>query len=60
MNAATGGRIDSHHHLWRVDRGDYHWMPPAGPEAGPLREDYLGDRLLPELASAGIDGTILV
>ena len=49
-------RIDAHHHLWRVDRGDYHWMP----DDGPLQEDYLADRLLPELADADIGGTILV
>ena len=49
-------RLDSHHHLWQVDRGDYHWMP----DSGPLREDYLPDRLLPELASNGIEATILV
>lgn len=54
------GRIDSHHHLWQVDRGDYHWMPAAGPDAGPLREDYLADRLLPELEAAGVAGTVLV
>ena len=49
-------RLDSHHHLWRVDRGDYHWMP----NDGPLREDYLQDRLQSELAAAGVGGTILV
>ena len=49
-------RLDSHHHLWRVDRGDYHWMP----DDGPLREDHLADRLLPELAGADVGGTILV
>lgn len=49
-------RIDSHHHFWRVARGDYHWMP----ESGPLRRDYLPADLQPELRAAGIDGTVLV
>jgi L-fuconolactonase len=35
-------------------------MPPEGPSAGPLREDYLADRLLPELEANGVAGTILV
>ncbi len=49
-------RVDAHHHLWQVSRGDYHWMP----DGGPLREDYLADRLLTEIDLCGIDGTILV
>jgi L-fuconolactonase len=52
-------RLDSHHHLWtraRIDRGDYRWMP----EAGPLREDYTPARLEPELRAAGVGGTIVV
>jgi L-fuconolactonase len=38
--------VDSHHHFWRVDRGDYHWMSPS---VGVLRHDYLPDDL-PALA----------
>ena len=34
-------RADAHQHFWRVDRGDYHWMP----DSGPLRRDYLPDDL---------------
>lgn len=60
MAAQTGGRrLDSHHHLWtlqRIERGDYHWMPGGGP----LREDYLPERLEPELKGAGVGGTIVV
>lgn len=52
----TINRVDSHHHLWRVDRGDYHWMP----DEGPLREDHLADRLLPELVASNVGATILV
>lgn len=57
---AAAQRLDSHHHLWtleRIERGDYHWMPE---EDGPLREDYLPDRLAPELEAAGVGGTIVV
>jgi L-fuconolactonase len=52
-------RLDSHHHLWtraRVERGDYPWMPAAGP----LRDDHGSGRLAPELGAAGIGGTIVV
>jgi L-fuconolactonase len=48
--------VDSHHHFWRVARGDYHWMP----EAGILRHDYLPDDLRPVLRRAGVDRTVLV
>ena len=52
-------RLDSHHHLWsleRIERGDYGWMPAGGP----LREDYLPDRLEGELRAARVGGSILV
>ena len=49
-------KIDAHHHFWKVERGDYHWMP----QTGPLRRDYLPDDQAPLLQSAAIDGTILV
>jgi L-fuconolactonase len=49
-------RIDAHHHFWRIERGDYHWMPASGP----LREDYLPDRMRPLLERHLIDATILV
>lgn len=52
-------RLDSHHHLWslaRIERGDYDWMPVDGP----LREDYLPQRLEPELRDARVGATIVV
>lgn len=49
-------RIDAHQHYWRVERGDYHWMP----ESGALRHDYLPADLVPLNREAGIEGTILV
>jgi L-fuconolactonase len=48
--------IDSHHHFWRVDRGDYQWMP----DGGVLRRDYLPEDLRPLLRRAGVDRTVLV
>jgi len=48
--------IDSHHHFWRVERGDYHWMP----DGGVLRGDYLPGDLRALLRRAGVDRTVLV
>lgn len=50
-------RIDSHQHLWRLDRGDYGWLTPG---LAPLYRDFGADDLAPLLAAAGIDATILV
>jgi L-fuconolactonase len=30
--------VDAHHHLWKVSRGDYHWMTP---DMTVLARDYL-------------------
>ncbi len=47
-------RIDAHHHVWRLDRGDYDWLSPDMK----IYRDYEVDDLRPLLD--GIDGTILV
>jgi len=49
-------RIDSHQHYWRLERGDYHWMPADGP----LHRDWLPADLAPLNLASGIDGTIAV
>lgn len=49
-------RIDAHHHVWRIARGDYGWLTPDLP----ICRDYTLDDLRPHLAAAGITGTILV
>jgi L-fuconolactonase len=49
--------LDSHHHLWKVSRGDYPWMTQALPL---LVRDYLAEDLRPLLAAAGVDRTILI
>ena len=50
-------RIDAHHHVWRVDRGDYGWMSDA---VAPIVRDFAMDDLRPHLLAARIDGTVLV
>lgn len=47
--------VDAHHHLWRISRGDYHWMTP-----GLLARDYLIEDLLPNLRKASVARTVLV
>lgn len=49
--------LDCHHHLWKVSRGDYHWMRGAPPI---LRRDYLVEDLRPQLLACGVDQTIVV
>ncbi len=51
------GRIDSHQHFWRLDRGDYGWLTP---ELQPIYKDYLPADLEPILTREGIDSTVLV
>ena len=49
--------LDTHHHLWKVDRGDYYWMTG---DFQALRRDYLPDDLRPLLRKAGVTKTIVV
>jgi L-fuconolactonase len=50
-------RIDAHHHLWTLGRGDYRWLTP---DLAPIHRDFGLADLVPLLSAAGIDGTILV
>jgi L-fuconolactonase len=50
-------RIDAHHHVWRLDRGDYGWLTP---DLAAIHRDFGLDDLRPHLAAAGIGGTVLV
>ena len=50
-------RIDAHHHFWLYDPTVQVWM---GPRHGPIRRSFLPSDLLPHLASARIDGSIVV
>jgi L-fucono-1,5-lactonase len=50
-------RIDAHHHLWMLARGDYFWLTPA---LAPIHRDFALSDLAPHLSAGRIDGTILV
>jgi L-fuconolactonase len=50
-------RIDAHHHLWSLARGDYDWLTP---DLAPIYRDFALPDLAPHLAAAGLEGTILV
>jgi L-fuconolactonase len=50
-------RIDAHHHLWTLARGDYRWLTP---KLAPIYRDFAVTDLAPLVSAAGIDGTILV
>lgn len=47
-------RVDAHHHVWRLDRGDYGWLTPDLP----IHRDYGLDDLRPLLGD--IQATVLV
>lgn len=50
-------RIDAHHHVWSLARGDYHWLTP---DLALIYRDFHLSDLAPHLSAAGIEGTILV
>ncbi len=50
-------RIDAHHHLWALARGDYGWLTPG---LAPIYRDFSLSDLAQHLAAARIEGTILV
>lgn len=50
-------RIDAHHHVWTLARGDYDWLTP---DLAPIYRDFHLFDLAPHLSAAGIEGTILV
>ena len=49
--------IDAHHHFWDPETAEYPWL--TGDFAG-IRRRFGPDDLSPNLASAGVDGTVLV
>ena len=50
-------RVDAHHHVWRLDRGDYGWLTP---DLAAIYRDFTLDDLAPLLDDAGISATVLV
>jgi L-fuconolactonase len=53
----TSELIDTHLHIWDLERGDYPWL---GPEAGILYRTYAVDEVDAARREAGVDGAILV
>jgi L-fuconolactonase len=50
-------RIDAHHHVWTLARGDYGWLTP---DLTPIYRDFSLADLAPHLSASRIEGTILV
>jgi L-fuconolactonase len=50
-------RVDAHHHIWRLDRGDYDWLTP---DLAAIHRDFSLDDLAPLLERAGVTSTVLV
>src|SRR6187455_688321 len=57
MTAANSIRVDAHHHVWRLDRGDYSWLTPA---LKAIHRDFTLADLRPLLDAPGIGATVLV
>ncbi|MEU6414280.1 amidohydrolase family protein [Microbispora sp. NPDC046933] len=49
--------IDAHQHFWNLETGSYPWLTP---EAGPIFRTFEPEELIPQLAEAGVDHTVLV
>ena len=49
--------IDAHHHFWWSGRHAYTWPDPVGDR---FARDFTPDDLRPELACAGVKGTVLI
>jgi L-fuconolactonase len=52
-------RVDAHHHVWRLERGDYEWLKPT-PELLPIYRDFGLRELRPMLRGANVGATVLV
>ena len=52
-------RVDAHHHVWRLSRGDYGWLKPT-PELLPIYRDFMLRELRPMLRGANVGATVLV
>lgn len=58
MASGAAKRIDSHHHVWRLSRGDYDWL--TAQDYPTLLRDFGADDLAPLLADCRIDASVLV
>jgi L-fuconolactonase len=50
-------RIDAHHHLWRYSAAEYGWIDAS---MSLLRRDFLTKDLMAAMASADVDGSVVV
>jgi len=50
-------RVDAHHHVWSLARGDYGWLTPA---LAPIYRDFSLADMVPLARSAGIVASVLV
>ena len=50
-------RIDAHHHMWRYSPAEYEWIDGTLTE---IRRDFLPADLQRELATANVDGSVVV
>ena len=50
-------RIDAHHHVWSLARGDYGWLTPR---LARIYRDFTLDDLRPQLRAVRVDATVLV
>ena len=50
-------KIDTHMHVWRLERGDYDWLSS---ELGPIYRDFCIDDVWAEADTASVQGVILV
>jgi len=55
--ATPASRVDAHHHVWRLDRGDYGWLTPS---LAAIHRDFSLADLRPLLDRVGIGTTVLV
>jgi L-fuconolactonase len=55
--ASSAPRVDAHHHVWRLDRGDYGWLTP---NLAPIYRDFSLDDLRPLLDRIRVGATVLV
>ncbi|MEU8361641.1 amidohydrolase family protein [Nonomuraea sp. NPDC048882] len=49
--------VDAHQHFWNLETGSYPWLTP---ESGPIFRTFEPAELIPQLAAAGVDRTVLV
>jgi L-fuconolactonase len=49
--------VDAHQHFWNLETGSYPWLTP---EYGPIFRTFGPEELVPQLAAAGVDRTVLV